>query len=110
MSNPGMMTNQMTPELMAQMQAQQDQQRKMAMAQSLMGNQAKGTNSGMANAGNDILGAITMHNLAQKNDPTNQMNNQTMQQRYGMDPSQAQNVLNPSLMSKVGGLFNLGGQ
>ena len=109
MSNPGMTTAQMTPEMMAYYQQQSDQARKMAMAQSLMGNQAQGKNGGMANAGSDILGAITMKNMAQQADPQNQMANQTIQQRYGMDQSQAQNVMNPSLMSKIGGLFNMGG-
>ena len=101
-----MTTDQMTPEFMAQLQQYQDQQRKMAMAQSLMGNQAQGQNSGLANAGNSILGAITMKNMAQQQNPQNQMASQTIQQRYGMNPSQAQNVMNPSLMSR---LFSMGG-
>ena len=113
MSSPGMplgmTTAQMTPEMMAYYQQQADQARKMAMAQSLMGNQARGQNSGMANAGGDILGAIAMKNMAQQSDPQNQMASQTIQQRYGMDPSQAQNVMNPSLMSRIGGLFSMGG-
>ena len=103
MSSPGMMmTNQMTPEAMAQMQQMQEQQRRMAMAQSLMGNQAQGQNGGLANAGNDILGAITMKNAMQKQDPQNQV----MQQRYGMNADQANNVLHPSMLSK---LFSMGG-
>ncbi len=103
MSSPGMMmTNQMTPEAMAQMQQMQEQQRRMAMAQSLMGNQAQGQNGGLANAGNDILGAITMKNMRDQADP----NNQTIMDRYGMDKSQAANVLHPSMMSK---LFSMGG-
>jgi len=105
----GMSTAQMTPELMAQYQQAADQAKKMAMAQSLMGNQAQGQNAGLANAGGDIAGAIAMKNLQQQASPQNQMASQTIQQRYGMDPSQAQNVMNPSLMSKIGGLFNLGG-
>jgi hypothetical protein len=107
MSNPGMMpnTSQMTPEYMQQMQAMQDQQRKMAMAQSLMGNQAQGQNAGMANIGNDILGAMRMKSLQQQNSPENAV----VQQRYGMSPSQANGVLNPSLGSRIGGMFGLGG-
>lgn len=97
-----MTTAQMTPEFMAQLQAYQDQQKKMQMAQSLMGNQAQGQNSGLANAGSDILGAITAQRLQQQNSPENQV----IQQRYGMNPSQAQNVTNPSWTSR---LFNLGG-
>ena len=117
MSNPGLPMNgmqsalsQMDPaEAQAMLQQYQDQQRKMAMAQQLMGNQAQGQNGGMANAGNSILGAITMKNMMQQQDPQNQMASQTIQQRYGMSPGQAQGVMNPSLMSKIGGLFNMGG-
>lgn len=105
MSNPGMMTSQMTPELMAQLQAQQDQQRKIALAQSLMGNQAQGQNSGLANAGGDILGAVAMQRMQQQNSPQNQV----IQQRYGMTPSQAQNVTNPNLASRIGSMFGMGG-
>jgi hypothetical protein len=64
MSNPGISTAQMTPELMQQWQALQDQQRRQAMAQALMGNQAQGQNSGIANAGSAIAGALADRNIA----------------------------------------------
>lgn len=66
MSNPGqpmngmqqLMTSQMTPELMQQMQAYQDQQKQQAMAQALMQGNAQGQNGGIANAGSAIAGAF----------------------------------------------------
>lgn len=114
MSNPGFMSTQGTPQpapnwqqqMQQQMQQQQNMQRQQAMAQALMGNQAQGQNSGLANAGNDFLGALTMRHLQQQqNDPQNQV----MQQRYGMSAGDAQGILHPSLLSRAKGLFSMGG-
>lgn len=70
MSYPGgISTAQLTPEMLQQWQQQQDVSKQQAMAQALMQNKATGQNSGLANAGSDILGAITSNNIAAKNDP-----------------------------------------
>lgn len=69
MSNPGLSTSQLTPELLQQWQQQQDVAKQQAMAQALMGNQAQGQYSGLANAGGDILGAMASNSIAAKNDP-----------------------------------------
>ncbi len=99
---------QLTPEMMQQFQQYQDQQKqqqqRQAMAQALMQNQAspQTPNSGIANAGGDIMGALVQRRMQQQADPTNQI----MQQRYGMSPGAANNVLHPSMLSK---LFSMGG-
>jgi len=89
MSNPGMT---MTPQ----------QQYQMAMARALMGNQAQGQNSGIANLGGNILGALAMKRVQQQNDPENQV----VQQRYGMTPGQAGGVLGTT--SPIAKMFGLG--
>lgn len=87
------------------------QAQRMKMAQALMGNNANPTTpyAGLANAGGDLLGAQAMQRIQQQSDPQNQV----MQQRYGMTPGQAQNLLNPSMASKAGdwlsNLFGMGG-
>lgn len=58
MSAPGYTTNQMTPEFLQQMQQYQDQQRRSALAQSLMQGGATGQNAGLANAGGALAGAF----------------------------------------------------
>ena len=93
------------PSVLQALQQYQQQQQKMAMAQSLMGNNATGPNAGIANVGGDILGALAAKRIQQQNSPENQ----TLQQRYGMSPSQAQNITDPSLMSRLGNFFGLGG-
>ena len=115
MSNPGLTTAQLTPELLQQAQAQNDQQKKMAMAQALMSNKATGQYSGLTNAGNDILGAVTANNLQQGQQQAmqNQMAANTpaaaMQTGYGQVSANLPQLPSQSgMMSKLGGLFNLG--
>lgn len=100
-------TAQLTPEYLQAMQAWQDQQKKMQMAQALMGNQAdpKTANAGIANAGNDLLGASIQNRIQQQNSPEAQI----IQQRYGMTPAQSVGIMNPSLFGRASGLFNMGG-
>jgi hypothetical protein len=80
MSNPGInpmqaamaagsgqvMTNQMTPEFLQQMQAYQDQQKRSQLANALMQNGADPTtaNAGISNAGSDIAGAVISNKMA----------------------------------------------
>lgn len=103
----GIPTSQLTPEMLQQMQAYQDQQKRSQMAGALMQNQAdpRTANAGFANAGSDILGAVTQNAIQHQNGPQSQV----IQQRYGITPSQAGNVLHPGIMSKIGGLFSMGG-
>jgi hypothetical protein len=94
MSNPG---SQMTPEMMQAIQQYQDQQRRQQMAQSFMQNSAnpQTQNSGIANAGSDILGAITARNLQNRQMPNALGSSATA----GMSQQ-------PGMLSR---LFNLGG-
>lgn len=87
---------------------------RLKMAQALMGNQANPATpyAGIANAGSDIIGAQAMKNIQnqqQQQGPANQI----IQQRYGMTPSQAQNVISPSFLSRAGdwasNIFGMGG-
>lgn len=57
MSNPGY---QMTPD---DMQSMEDMRRKQMMAAQLMAPQAQGQNSGLANAGSSLLGAMEYNKL-----------------------------------------------
>ena len=93
MSNPGQPID---PSILQALQQYQQQQQKLQMAQALMGNGAnpQTPNSGIANAGGSILGALAAKRIQQQNDPQNQV----MQQRYGMSPGQAQNITDPSLL------------
>ena len=95
---------QMTPELAQAMQQYQDLQRRQQMAQSLMQNSAnpQTANSGIANAGSDIAGAIAAKNMQNQSDPFNSV----LSQRYGISNGAANNISHPGLISK---LFNLGG-
>lgn len=105
MSDPGLVSGNMTPE---QFQEFQSQQRQMALARSLMTTSANPNtaNSGLANAGNSILGAVTYNNAMQKaQDP----NRATFATRYGMTPEQIQSAASPSLGVRIGNLFGLGG-
>lgn len=94
----------MTPELMQAMQQYQQQQKQQALAQSLMQTNAnpQTPNSGIANAGSAIAGALAAKNMQNQADPENSV----LQQRYGITPGAANNITHPGLMSR---LFNLGG-
>lgn len=107
MSYQGLSTSQLTPEMLQQMQQQSDLQKRQALAASLMQNSAdpRQQNAGLANAGSDILGAVIGRNAQQQQQSADPLN-QAMQQRYGMSPGQANNMLHPSMLSK---LFNFGG-
>jgi hypothetical protein len=98
------MNEQMTPELQQAMQQYQDQQRRQQMVAALMQNNAnpQTPNSGLANAGSSILGAVVGRNMQNQTDPQNAV----LQQRYGITPGAANGITHPGLMSK---LFNLGG-
>lgn len=110
MNDPGLMSTQgqagstsmLTPEYLQQMQAWQDNQRKQALAQSLMSNQAdpRTQNSGIANAGADIAGALASKAVANRMNPLAQVQ-VTPQQIGGGAGIWAQRHL--------GNLFNLGG-
>lgn len=93
----------MAPEFLQQLKVYQDQQKRQALAQSLMQNNAQGQNSGLANAGSSILGALTAKNMQNQADPENSI----LQQRYGISGGAANDITHPSMLSK---LFNLGGQ
>lgn len=88
---------------MPDIQALQQAQRRQAMAQQLMGNQAQGQNSGMANAGNSILGAVT----------ANRANQDMKFAAQGIAPVQITPQVGTTglgrLGNKLGGLFGLGG-
>lgn len=113
MSNPGfpagISTQQLTPEFLQQMQQYQDQQKKMQLAQGLMGNKAQGQYSGLANAGSDLAGALASQNIGAANSPAAQ----AISLRTGISPSAAGNIVNPSMLSQAknwaGNLFGMGG-
>lgn len=92
MSNPGYFYGQQDP---------QDAYR-MQMAQALMGNQAdpRQANAGIANAGNSVLGAMQMRNIAQSHDPLAPVK---------MTPQQTGGGAMGWANRNIPGLFNLGG-
>lgn len=116
MSYAGLTTNQLTPELLQQMQMMQDQQRKQQMAAALMNNNAdpKTAYAGLSNAGSDLTGALYLKSLQAKNgpqtaganylpnDPTAGMKDQMGMPLSGAQPGQG-------WLSGLGKLFNLGG-
>jgi hypothetical protein len=61
---------------------------------------------GVANAGNSMLGAMLMKHAQNMSDPQNAV----MQQRYGIGADEANSMLHPGIMSKLGGLFGMGGK
>lgn len=93
-------------------QSQLTPQQKMAMA--LMGGDKaynpQQANSGIANAGSSLAGAMAMQNMQQQA-AGNSQQGQIIQQRYGMSPTQAAQVMNPNSggFGGLGGLFNMGG-
>jgi|SRR6185312_1905445 len=105
MSDPG------TPLTLQDLQTLQDQQRRQQMAQALLSGQgATGANSGLANAGNSILGAMVAKNMQGQISPAAQ----AMVQRGQVGSlGQANSILNPSFMDRAGNyvsnLFGLGG-
>lgn len=68
MSYAGISTSQLTPELLQQLQAYQDQQKQQSMAKALMQNSADPRTSyaGLSNAGSDIGGAIALKSMQNK--------------------------------------------
>lgn len=74
MSYAGLTAAQLTPELLQQLQMQSDQQKQQAMAKALMNNQAdpKTAYAGMANAGGELTGALTLKAMQDRqNTPAN---------------------------------------
>ena len=74
MSYAGLTTAQLTPELLQQMQALQDQQRQQNLAKALMSSQAdpKTAYAGLANVGSDLSGAYALNAMQRRNVPTAQ--------------------------------------
>lgn len=113
MSYQGISTSQLTPEFLQQMQAYQEQQKKLAMAQSLMQNSAPMTTpyAGISNAGSSLAGAMAARNLQQSAMQQTQNNMPgTMHSLGGGIGSVSDKV--PSLPNKAGwfsNLFSLGG-
>lgn len=123
--NGGLSTSQLTPEVLQQWQAYQDQQRKQQLAATLMGNNAdpKTAYAGVANAGSDLNGALMLKAMQnQANGPASTNLGQTP----GMDASMGgvnrtlpgMNIgsvssqtpsLGGGMFSGLGKLFNLGG-
>lgn len=107
MSNPGfpsnLSTQQLTPEFLQQMQQYQDQQKKMQLAQGLMGNKATGQYGGLANAGSDIAGAVAQ----------NQLQNQANWNAQGLGNVAVTPQVGTTglgrLGSQIGNLFGMGG-
>lgn len=111
MSNPGqpmngmqqLMTSQLTPEVLQQMQTYQDQQKRQAMAQALMQNNMQGQNAGIANAGSTLAGAFADKRLQ----------NNAQWAAQGISPVTVTPQVGTTglsrLGSQIGGLFGMGG-
>lgn len=109
MSYAGLSTSQLTPELLQQMQAMQDQQRKQQLAAQLMGNNVdpKTAYAGLSNAGSDLNGALMLKAMQGQNPQNPSAANPTagMVDQMGVPL----NGPKPGLFSGLGKLFNLGG-
>ncbi|HVZ60672.1 MAG TPA: hypothetical protein VG892_07795 [Terriglobales bacterium] len=73
MSYSGLTTDQLTPEMLQQME---QYRQKMAAAQALMGNNANPQTpyAGISNAGSSLLGAMAMKRIQDQNDPLGHVN------------------------------------
>jgi hypothetical protein len=94
-------TSQLTPEYLQQLQLYQDNMKRQALAQSLMGNQANPNtpNAGIANAGSDIAGALVSRKI--------QDNNKWAAQ--GLGPVNVTGNRMPGQGGWFNGLFGMGG-
>lgn len=114
MSYQGVSTAQLTPEFLQQMQAYQDQQKKMAMAQSLMQNNAPMNTpyAGISNAGSSLAGAMAARNLQQNAMQQAQNNMPGTMHDLGSGIGSVSDKV-PNLQNKAGwfsNMFSLGGQ